>query len=137
MQKLIWLNDYNLNFNLGDDASRVFIFDEEYLTTLGAKRLQLIYTYLAEQDIRIFKGNYLDIISDIFDSNLHSHLVIPSCPCHHINAVVKELADKIPTQVVATDAVLFKEFSSKRFFPYWNKVKSRIKSRSSAKKTDT
>ena len=124
MKNLIWINDYNLNFDY--DGEKIFIFEPEYLKLLAPKRLKLIYKYLVKNNIRIFQGEYLEVINNLLARNLYRQIIIPQTVDHKIIEHGKILAQNYQVKYIATDAILYEDCYSRRFFKFWNKIKDKL-----------
>ena len=124
MKDLIWINDYNLNFDY--DGEKIFIFEPEYLKLLAPKRLKLIYKYLVKNNIRIFQGEYLEVINNLLARNLYKQIIIPQTVDHKIIEHGKILAQNYQVKYIGTDAILYEDCYSRRFFKFWNKIKDKL-----------
>jgi hypothetical protein len=125
MRNLVWLNDYNLNFDYLN-SEKIFIFSQEYLELISGHRLRIIYQELCRKKIRIFKGDYCKTIKHIMSNNSFNKIIIPSCPDAKILKNAIDLKKIYNIEIFKTDAVMFDDIKSKRFFEFWNLIKNDI-----------
>tara|TARA_Y100000389_G_C17470860_1_gene530597 strand:- start:1445 stop:1822 length:378 start_codon:yes stop_codon:yes gene_type:complete len=125
MKNLLWLNDYNLNFDY-QDSEKIFIFSKEYLDLISPLRLKIIYQTLCQKQVRIFRGNYHETISTLINEQNFDEIIIPDCPDSKILKTASELKKKYHVTISKSNAVAFREVKSQRFFKFWNLIKNNL-----------
>lgn len=127
MKKLIWINDYNLAYQKNNhDDDKIFIFSKEYLELIAPMRLKLIYQELIANKVRIFKGEYFAILQYLFINNNYDKIIIPITIEEEIINIAKILKKSYPIEYIDNEALLFSQYSEKRFFKFWQIIKNKI-----------
>lgn len=125
MKNLLWLNDYNLNFDY-QDSEKIFIFSNEYLDLISPQRLKIIYQTLCQKQVRIYRGNYRKTISTLANEKNFDKIIIPNCPDSKILKTANDLKKKYHVTISKSNAVAFSEVKSERFFKFWNLIKNNL-----------
>lgn len=125
MKNLLWLNDYNLNFDY-KNSEKIFIFSEDYVNLISPQRLKIIYKYLCQRKVRIFKGGYYKIIEKTMTREGFDRIVVPNCSDAKILKTVNELKQKHDVKIFQSSAVMFSDVKSSSFFKFWNLIKNDI-----------
>ena len=127
MKKLLWINDYNLEYQKDNHYDeKIFIFSKQYLELISPQRLKLIYQQLIKHKIRIFKGEYIEILEYLLTHNNYDKILIPTTIEREIINAAKILAKSYSVEYVDNDALLFSQYPQKRFFKFWHIIKNKI-----------
>jgi hypothetical protein len=126
MKNIVWINDYNMNFMKNDNQDKIFIFSKKYIANLSYLRLEMIYNKLMNNNIQIFKGEYEEVINNLYSSCNIKEFIVPNTLEREINNSISKLDKQISFRIIKTDAILFKELSERKYFKFWNKIKSNI-----------
>jgi len=127
MKKLLWINDYNLEYQKDNhDDEKIFIFSKQYLGLIAPNRLKLIYQQFIANKIRVFKGEYIEILKYLLTNNRYNKIIIPTTIEQEIINAQKILSKSYSIEYVDNEALLFSQYPEKRFFKFWNIIKNKI-----------
>tara|TARA_Y100000389_G_scaffold203036_1_gene250183 strand:- start:2675 stop:3064 length:390 start_codon:yes stop_codon:yes gene_type:complete len=125
MKNLLWLNDYNLNFDY-KNSEKIFIFSEDYVNLISPQRLKIVYKYLCQRKVRIFKGDYCKIIEKTMIEEDFDRIIVPNCSDAKILKTANELKQRHDVKIFQSSAVMFSDVKSSSFFKFWNLIKNDI-----------
>ena len=125
--EVIWVHEKALNgsalSSLKPNAPAIFIWDEQYFKSrcYALKRLVFIYESLCEIEIKVYKGNTLEVLNSLNPEKITTFFI----PDSKISELIDQVSQKFDVDVIKPKPFvnLPEKYSSKRFFTYWNKAK--------------
>jgi len=133
VSQLVWLHEDALNMDhpvlrrAGRDALVCFVWDDRYLQQMdyGFKRLVFIYETLCQMPLQIYRGDTVEVLSELAADQRTDSIHIPSTPNPVLQAIATRLQQRMNVETVedAPFVRLNHDPDVKRFFRYWNKAR--------------
>jgi len=123
---IIWVHEdalrgnHPVNIAAGQEALSYFIWDDEYFKSqaYSLKRLVFIYECLIEMDVKIIRGDMLEVLQ-AFNASI---IYVADTNNTHLSAIIMRLKEMRSVHVIADEIFSLVEPNADmgRFFRFWN-----------------
>lgn len=122
MNSIVWVHEEMLDPNLIEGRPAVFVFDEQYLTSMAysLKRIGFIYECLLELDVEIRKGATVEEVLEFTRAQGAEEIVTRFSPNPWIQNAAAAMRARVQSSPPFVE--LRGKVDLKRFSRYWSKA---------------